>query len=406
MTKKTAKLAVLWLPLILPAYVLRVQIGPIPTTALELAFFAVAVFATIASSFAIWKKGFTRLRPFHIAAGLWLLATIIAIFVAPNHIAALGLWRAFVLEPMAYAILVAGIIENEKDSHQLLSALIWSVIGVTVIAIIQFATGHFIPHPWDTALSTRRATGPFPYPNALALYVTPIAALCFGLMMSTEKAADRLGRHKIRPYVIYIGFIAGLVSILLAKSVGGFMGLLAAVVFALVWEKRTRIATFIILFFAAYALFQSPLQSKVMTTLSFGEWSGRVRTVMWNETVQMLSTRQFFGAGFGAYPTVIVPYHRATWMEIFQYPHNILLNLWSETGLLGLVAFTGLALTWARLSLQKDQENRAGARPAPTYFLLPLIAIIIHGIVDVPYFKNDLAFVFWILIVLIITERI
>jgi len=49
-----------------------------------------------------------------------------------------------------------------------------------------------------------------------------------------------------------------------------------------------------------------------------------------------------------AYPTVILPYHKATWMEVFQYPHNIVFNLWSETGLLGLFAFAWILYTWVR----------------------------------------------------------
>jgi hypothetical protein len=29
---------------------------------------------------------------------------------------------------------------------------------------------------------------------------------------------------------------------------------------------------------------------------------------------------------------------------------------------------------------------------------LALVAVVVHGLVDVPYFKNDLAFEFWVLI--------
>lgn len=387
------KLAVFWLPMLFPAYVLRTQIGPIPTTALELTFVATAIIATRKTWKITWKIGFEKLKPFYMAGGMWIAATIIAIFVAPNHVAALGLWRAFVLEPILFAVLVAGIIETEQDKKQIISALIWSVISVTAVAVAQFASGKFIPHPWDTSLTTRRATGPFPYPNALSLYVAPIAALCVGLFISP------INRNKKEKILLAAGFIAGLTSIILAKSVGGFIGLLVAVTIALILDKRTRYGTIFLSFFAFYAIVNSPLQAHIASTLSFGEWSGRVRAIMWDETIQMLSKHEFLGAGFGAYPTAIVPFHRATWMEIFQYPHNILLNIWSETGLLGIVAFTGLCLTWMRICFKKDSE------PSPTAYSLPLIAILAHGLVDVPYFKNDLALIFWILLVLVSTQE-
>jgi O-antigen ligase len=122
--------------------------------------------------------------------------------------------------------------------------------------------------------------------------------------------------------------------------------------------------------------------------LLFKKWSGQVRLVMWKETQTMLADHPVFGAGLGNYPTAIVPYHNATWMEIFQYPHNILLNLWSETGLLGVVAFGWILWTWWR-------QGRVTTLPVMT-------ALLVHGLVDVPYFKNDLAVTFWILIILTI----
>ena len=33
-----------------------------------------------------------------------------------------------------------------------------------------------------------------------------------------------------------------------------------------------------------------------------------------------------FGAGFGGYPTVFDPYHKKRFIEIFQYPHTIVLT--------------------------------------------------------------------------------
>jgi O-antigen ligase len=110
----------------------------------------------------------------------------------------------------------------------------------------------------------------------------------------------------------------------------------------------------------------------------------------------MLKEHMFFGAGLGAYPEIFRPYHLATSIEIFQYPHNIFLNFWSETGLLGVGAFIWICITWIRL---------AWKNPYHRLYLLPLCAILIHGLVDVPYFKNDLAFLFWIFALLATVKK-
>ena len=95
---------------------------------------------------------------------------------------------------------------------------------------------------------------------------------------------------------------------------------------------------------------------------------------------------------------MIGPYWNPTNIDRFTYPHNIVLNSWSETGLLGVVAFgwiivVGFMRTWR------------GWRSAPTEWkaihlgvLLALVYVVVHGLVDVPYWKNDLSLEFWSLV--------
>jgi O-antigen ligase len=109
---------------------------------------------------------------------------------------------------------------------------------------------------------------------------------------------------------------------------------------------------------------------------------------MWAETWNMLKDRPVLGAGLSGYPTVFKPYHLAGHIEIFQYPHNIFLNFWTELGLLGVVLF----LMTVALAFRRARN------PAIT---ASFIVILVHGLVDVPYFKNDLAFLFWLLIAFI-----
>ncbi len=115
----------------------------------------------------------------------------------------------------------------------------------------------------------------------------------------------------------------------------------------------------------------------------------------------MLDDAPVFGAGLSGYPSRIAPYHKADWIEIFQYPHDLFLNFWSETGLIGLAGFLWIVGRFFRQAFAL--RARGGwIVPAST---AAMIALLVHGLVDVPYFKNDLAFLFWILVGIIESVR-
>lgn len=378
---------ILWFPLVFPLYILRFKLGPFPTTALEIAFVALALFVTWNNGWGVWREGIAKTKPWHLPAALWILATLIAIFVAPNHIAALGLWRAYVLEPMLYAVLLAGTLKRDEGRATLITALIGAVMFIAAIATLQYLGILSIPHPWDTDFLTRRATGPFPFPNAIALFCAPIAALCIGRLVADNK------QHALLPSasLLWLGYLCGTLATILAKSIGGFLAILIATLVACVWNNKTRRGTMMLSALIVIGIAATPtIRMPIVSALTFKTWSGTVRLIIWKEAVQMLKDRPILGAGFGAYPEKIKPYRTATFIEIFQYPHNLLLNVWSEAGILGLVAFGWICATWIKKIRNVDKTSSI-------YMTLPLIAILVHGLVDVPYFKNDLAFLFWTL---------
>jgi putative inorganic carbon (HCO3(-)) transporter len=260
--------------------------------------------------------------------------------------------------------------------------------------LFQFVTGKGIPHPWNVAISAgRRATGPYPFPNALALFVTPLGVFAMGEWLKRPRAWFAL----LTSMVCVLG-------IALAKSDGGAIAFAAAISLMLGMRRWGRRVVASGIGVAVIGLICEPaIRLKVWHVLTFQEWSGKVRLFMWRETWAMLKDHWFFGAGLGGYPTVFDAYHKARFIEIFQYPHTILFNFWTETGLLGALTFLGVIVTWIKRSMNvtTHSKKRIGII---VIALAPLVAIFIHGLVDVPYFKNDLALVFWILAFLSLSD--
>lgn len=376
--------AILWLPLALPLYLIRFRIGPVPTTFLELILLVILVKFTFLAGVEGWKKGWHRAAGWRPLLLIWAIVTFFAVCISPHVWAGLGLWRAYILEPLLIFIVLQATVVTEEQKRQVERAFLFVVIPLVVWAVVQFFTGNGIPHPWDVSIAAgRRATGPYPFPNALALFLAPITAYAFARWMSEPR----------KKFPLFI-FALGTIGILLARSDGGLIATLCVVALCLLgarWGRRLLVVTVSagILLFAI----SSSIRTVLWHELTFQGWSGRVRVWMWQETWQMLKDQWFTGAGFGGYPTVIDPYHKKRFIEIFQYPHTIVFNFWSETGLLGLLAFGAIVGKWIK---ERIATWRAYGYTQAMIFLAPLIAILVHGLVDVPYFKNDLALAFWI----------
>lgn len=375
---------VAFLPILLPAYEVRFRIGPLPTTALEVALGSIFILFTIAHGVKGWVVGWQRLGAFRFPTLVWWMASLLSVFWSPDAYQGLGLWRAYVLEPMLLLlVLTHEFQEPHRRGFLRLSAyaLVWTMAAW---GAIEFVTGIGIPSPWNVGIGEgRRATGPFPFPNALALLTAPIGAYAFARFVRSPGSALSL-----------LTYGAALLCALVARSDGALIALLATGLLLLFLAKPFRKIALAITAAGLITLAVFPaIRAEIWQEVSFQSWSGRVRVWMWEETWTMLKERPLTGAGFGGYQTVIAPYHQKDFIEIFEYPHTIVFNIWSETGLFGLIAFCWILFIWLR-------EGRLAGGEYWYAAVAVVGTILVHGLVDVPYFKNDLAVMFWILLFL------
>jgi O-Antigen ligase len=366
---------------LLPAYGLRFKIGPLPTTGLEIVLF-IAI-GILAYEIFILKNFPHRPEPSRRSEKLlWtgtiliLIATITGIIVAPGKLAALGIARAYFWEPIIFSLLL---IKIKPDGKKIFKAALYGfALNAALIigyGIFQYFFPRLIP---ATYAADRRITSFYSYPNAIALYLAPLIPLFLSALWSL-------------PLVIF-----GIVAIALAQSAGGLVAVFAALFVVGLSFKKSRAATVIAAVLVGVALAFAPQLSGLREQIFMKDWSGRVHEIGWQESIAMLRDHPLWGAGLSGYPTVVKPYHTAVGVEIFQYPHDLFLAIWSELGLLGLFGFL-IIFVW----FFKTVFRRYALYPKPyTLKLLAaaMVAILVHGLVDVPYFKNDLSLMFWILI--------
>ena len=388
---------------LLPTYLIRFSLGPMPMTALE---------GMILILFAVWfiKLKFKKEKfssPIKILEKkkwtwlilAWLTFAIISFLISPDLRAAAGIFKAYFFEPILFLLVFLSVVKTKKDLEIIFYALGISALAVSLFAIYQKFTGFAIPNPIWQAAETRRVTSFYGFPNAIGLYLAPIVVLYIGLffdlVLNTKYKIKNTKNILTACYFLFV-ILLSVLAIIFARSEGAYVGILAGLFFLGLMTKKLRWPTVVaaIIFVTVIALVPQ-FRHYAVEQITFQNDSGKVRLIMWKESWQMLRDRIFSGAGLAGYQETFAPYHKALHIEIYLYPHDLFLNFWSELGLGGLIVFLLMIIKFFKDNLKK--------LPITNYQLLitlsaVMITIFIHGLVDVPYFKNDLAIFFWLLI--------
>lgn len=340
-----------------------------------------------------WRNGvpIQWRTPFLWPAILLVVAAALDVVTAPERIAALGLFRAYFIEPIAFALVAFNIATTPRRALALTGGLGVAAIWVGVpnaLVVLQALRAHtydVLQTPPVVIYSTA---------NAVALFLGPLIAFALALLLHADDRAVRAGSAVM---LIVTG-----PAMLLTFSRGGYLAMAAvAVGLALSHPRRVwllagtaAVAVVLVLIPPIYTRISVEFQNVGGTTL-FGR-AGRLE--LWSATLKMLERYPVFGAGLSGFADRIGPYWNANHPERFIDPHNILLNFWVETGILGVVAFAWLMVIAFRHAWIGFRRSTDLWRAMSLGVLLALLAIVVHGLVDVPYFKNDLSFEFWVII--------
>ena len=422
--------------LALPTYLIRFKIFGIPTTLLEVLIYIAAasqVFIILKSYFIFHKSYFINLKSYLISPiALLFIAIITSIIISPDKRVALGIAKGWFFDPILLGALVALNVRTEKDFAKIVYGLAAGGAVVSLWGILQwFGFSYLLPHQridpsFVSYLAAGRAFGPFESPNYLGMYLAPIASLTLGYWLKSEIRNPKsvfapkeqvLRRQSTnyksqipnsKNYLLAFCLAAMFLALLFTKSLGGWLGFgagVAVLLFYFIRHSGFVIRHFRYISHILYLIFLISIISAclfLINKLGLGRITASfaARTEVWQVSWYLIKQHPILGIGLGTFPKIynqIIPqihFPPINWLQM--HPHNIFLAFWLNLGLLGLISFI-----WILYLFFKNLIFHT------SYFIIlmsPMLAILVHGLIDTTYWKNDLSAIFWVIVGLAFTK--
>ncbi len=426
-----SSLAVVLVPLAVPLHMLpkTLHVGHSPSFSLgETVIVLLAVIVAIQQlmSFARDPRDMSLVHrllpstPFLWPALAFLLAATIATAHAQFHTVALRGYRWWVVEPMLYYWLVLQRLRSQQGAALLALAL---AAAGTVIAALGAWQILFRPHDLVNAstIGQHFVAAVYQNENNLALLIDRALPMAFALAiepgwMTLFSSAPQPGESRRTERWVQGGlaFACALMAYILYRtgSRGGELAtLICAAALMIAWQRRNRIALAVAAGVAVLALILVRHRIADFLNGSHGLSNGAHESV-WRSAVRMLRDHPIFGVGpdnflyYYSNDSTCAPNHIAHWYysqdnqtnfeRCISHPHNMILDFWLSTGILGLIASLALLGMFAILGVRALRSAAIAQRGPLLGSLAAMLALVIHGEVDNSYFLPDLAVYFWL----------
>ncbi|EKD76246.1 MAG: hypothetical protein ACD_43C00176G0001, partial [uncultured bacterium] len=207
---------------LLPTYLVRFEIAGIRLNVLDVV--VVVSFLTCILLYRQARLGVLCMGIWKYIMGSFAIIGLIAVIISANTMAALGLYKSYIIAPMLVGIMVLTI---RPRLEAILQAFALLIVFIGTIGIWQLLTGYGIPAPWNIPGDEFRITSVYDYPNAVGLTLAPLLALL---------AAHLLQRGTHKQWFLPI-FLLGCLAVVWSRSDGAVVAVFAAVASCLLFTR-------------------------------------------------------------------------------------------------------------------------------------------------------------------------
>lgn len=379
---------------LLPTYLIKLQILFFKTNVLEILMLVALVWwwvvfyqkEKIITLYLNYKK--------YIACGGIMIGGLLWSTFSNGHIEqSLGIVKGWFLLPILFMLVVGDIMAKEKIAKIFLVYAKSSFL-VAVIALGYLFSGQVT---YDDRLKAF-----FNSPNYLAMYLAPGIIIIFWKMFFAnpkniyaleKKRAARMIQWGVLIIILTAFFFTRSYTAFLAVFLGSSV-ILWVNVFSQKIKKPLRIFFYVLAILFCFFVFQRHSE-KFRNLVELNPRSSLAsRLMIWKVSVRMLKDAPLRGIGPANFQEKYLAYQQffPLYLEwAVPHPQNIFLTFWLAGGLLGISGFLGLIFFLGQTLWKNKNQNTLSI-----LVLGVMVYILLHGLLDATYFKNDLAIFFWL----------
>ncbi|MFH1441735.1 MAG: O-antigen ligase family protein [Candidatus Omnitrophota bacterium] len=191
-------------------------------------------------------------------------------------------------------------------------------------------------------------------------------------------------KHKIK----WLFFLTMFIALILTRSLGGILSIiLAIIILNFIQRKLFRryyylIVIFILSLVSIFILRQFSLKEQFLPLFSFLS-----RIEYWKETIDIIKLHPFTGIGLGNLN-----------LSMSRYAHNLYLQLWAETGILGLFSFLWLVGAVLKYNIKYIKDFGCNYINLNILLLVAVILFLIDNFISFSFFLPEVSFIWWIIL--------
>lgn len=279
----------------------------------------------------------------------------------------------------------------KKNLFLILDYMLYAAGIVAGYGIYQQLTGTSVTTWQDTEMFgdiAGRVTSTFANPNVLGEYLLLLIPICAARLMYCKKPLERL------IFIVILSLLS--LCMVYTMSRGCWIGvIIAMLIFIMLACKK-------IFSFSAVGVLMLPIllpQSIVKRFTSIGNMSDSstsYRVYIWEGTMKMLKTFWLCGTGLGsdAYNTVY-PFYAYSQISA-PHAHSLYLVLFSEIGIIGIIAVAFLVYVFFRTLIQAGRDN--SIRPLAIALGSAMSGFLIQGMFDNVWYNYRIFLFFFIML--------